>query len=351
MVGRVLARVVAALAISAVLVPAPGNARALDPLSPHELEKRRSELQHARLHAQPLEKEDGEHGDCAKLLVSLLVSDPKNPATSRTFDLSVILPTEFDGPSPVMILVPTIEGVTVVENRFASNFCNMHVATIIADVNDNTAPKEYPAWGIEDVRNRMAILAIRTVIDYAKLSPHFQHDKVGIMGASLGGIVTSFLAGLESERLAAVVTVVAGGNIPFILSKSENGRVAEIREKRMQATGIQTPEQYEDKLRTTVRFDPLYFAKAGRADRMLMVMSSGDNKVPSEMQLELHHAFGKPVHSMYKVGHVGTIMGLAFMHFDTVGKFISEKMALPHVYVPFTPVPMPEVPKELRDLE
>ncbi len=327
------------------------NARALDSLEPAEVQRRLGELQHLRVHLRPSEMEDGSHGDCAKSRVSLQVMDPKRFGISYAFDLAVIRPRDVKGPAPVIILVPTIEGVTKVEQKLASNFCDMNVATIIADVNDNTEPKEYPAWGLEDQRNRMAIYALRTIIDYARNNPNFNPDKIGMMGSSLGGIITSFIAGMESERLAAVVTVVAGGNIPFILSKSDNKHVAKIREGRMKFEKMKAPEEYENKLRETVRYDPMYFAFSGRTDRMLMVMSTGDSKVPSEVQLELHRAFGKPAESMFTVGHVGTIIGIAYMYFDTVGKFLREKMALQNFSRPFTPVHAPnEVTEELQCL-
>ena len=327
------------------------NARALDSLEPAEVQRRLAELQHLRVHLRPAEMEDGSHGACARSRVSLQVMDPIRFGISFAFELTVIRPRDVSGPMPVIIIVPTIEGVTKVEQKLASNFCEMRVASIIADVNDNTEPKEYPAWGLEDQRNRLAVFALRTIIDYARNHASFNPEKIGMMGSSLGGVIASFIAGTESERLAAVVTVVAGGNIPFILSKSDNKHVARIREARMKFAQMNSPEEYENKLRETIRYDPMYFAFGGRRDRMLMVMSTGDSKVPSEVQLELHRAFGKPAESMFTVGHVGTIIGIAYMYFDTVGKFLREKMALPTFYRPFTPVPIPsEAFEELQCL-
>jgi dienelactone hydrolase len=337
-----LVPVMAVMAVLSVLsLAGQAGARALDSLEPAEVQRRLGELQHLRVHLRPTEMEDGTHGDCAKTRVSLQVMDPKRFGVSFVFDLTVIRPLNAKGPMPVMILIPTIEGITRVEQKLATNFCDMRVASIIADVNDNTEPNEYPAWGLEDQRNRMAIFALRTIIDYARNHPSFNPDKIGMMGSSLGGIIASFIAGMESERLAAVVTVVAGGNIPFILSKSDNKHVAKIREGRMKHAQVSSAEEYENRLRETVRYDPMYFAFSGRTDRMLMVMSTGDSKVPSEMQLELHRAFGKPKESMFTVGHVGTILGIAYMYFDTVGKFLREKMALPNFDRPFTPVAIP----------
>jgi len=245
-----------------------------------------------------------------------------------------------------MIDVPTIRGVTIVDDQFASNFCDMGVATIIADVNENSLPEEYPAWGLEDVRNRKAILSLRTIIDFAKSDARFNHDKVGILGASLGGIVTAFIAGLEADRLAAIVTVVGGGNIPYILANSDNDTVEELRDARMESAGLETVEEYENKLRETLRYDPMYFAFRGRSDKMLMVVSSTDTKVPADVQYELHKAFNKPVMSEYTMGHLGTILGVAYVWFDTVSEFLQTKLDIQKLRRPFTPIPIPAKAKQ-----
>lgn len=298
-------------------------AKPLDPLSPVEAELRAMELQQAPWVAKSTEKEDGWQGSCRKSVVHIEVGDPINSMT-RAQTLTVIRQAESAVPSPVMILIPTIEGVTPVESSIVSRFCEAGLATIIADVNDNTPPETIPSWGIEDKRNRYSILAIRTAIDFAAANPNFDPSKVGIMGLSLGGIMTSFIAGLEASRLAAIVTVVSGGNFPFILSTTDNSRLRQLRSDRMQHEGMTSVDEYESRLRE-LRYDPMHFAHRAQPEKMFMVLSTNDKTVPSQMQQELWAAFRNPKNSVYTLSHVNTVVALTYWYFDTVTDFLADR--------------------------
>jgi dienelactone hydrolase len=330
---------------AAVFSPNSLQARTLEPLNPQEIQKRIQDLTPSPWDGKVLEKRDEKIGKCRQFRVSIQVGDPKTQ-TSHTQDLFVIRPEDQQGeavsPLPVMILVPTIEGYNAAEEKIASNLCDMNVATIIADVDDNSDNGEVPPWGLEDQRDRYSVLALRTAIDYAKSDAHFIHDKVGMMGLSLGGILTSFIAGLESNRLSAIVTVVGGGNLPYVLAQSDNRRIVKIRDRRMQAENIETLEEYENRLRETIQYDPMYFASRADREKILMVMSDADTKVPSVVQWDLNKAFGQPVNSVFHVGHVLTIAGVAWMYFDTVGDFLQNKLDLPKSEQYFTPSNPPE---------
>ncbi len=313
------------LALFLVLAAGIAQAQPVKPIPPKEVAARMKELQHSPWRGEVEEHSvDGSLGGCSKLSVSIGVTDPVTGVRSFK-ELTVVLP---DGhlPAPAMIVVPTIKGETMIEREFATRFCVMNVASIIADVSDNSTPEGVPPWGMEDKRTRDAILALRTVIDYAKSSPHFVSHKIGMLGSSLGGILTAFMAGLEGNRLAAIVTVVAGGNMPYILANSDNAEVAELRERRMAQEQMKSVDEYEEKLREVLRYDPTYFAPFVHADRVLMVMADSDTKVPSETQIELHKAFGKPAESIFSGGHADTIFRLAFNSFDVVDDFLGTTL-------------------------
>jgi hypothetical protein len=318
---------VLALSIATLATIGTAAARPLDPIAPSETARQLSELTHIPFDGKALEKPDGWSGSCRKSIVTIEVMDTVTGLT-RSQNLTLIRPAKNLAPTPVMIVVPTMEGITPVETSTASGFCDAGMATIIADVDDNSIPQAMPSWGLEDVRNRYSILALRTTIDFAKSSPYFDPNKVGFMGLSLGAIMGSFVAGLEGERLAAIVLVLAGGDIPFILSVSDNDRVRQMRDGRMQATGMTDSVQYEEVLHQTVRYDPLHFASRAKPQKMLMVMSSNDTKVPTAMQNDLYEAFGKPENSVYKSGHVQTIIALTYWYFDTVTDFLNKKFGI-----------------------
>jgi len=319
------------------------HSRALDPLRPDEAAKRAEELRPLAWQGQALERREGKVGSCPQYRVAIQVGDPKSK-TSRTQDIFVVRPNERENPNPVpvMIIVPTINGYNAAEEKYASNLCALGIASIIADAQDKSSDGPVPSWGLEDVRTRYAVLALRTVIDYAKTNSHFIHDKVGMIGSSLGGITAALVAGLESDRLAAIITVVGGGNLPFILATSNNKAVASWREARMEADGMTTVEEYENKLRQTLRYDPMFFSSRANGKNLLMVISNNDDKVPTEVQWDLHRAFGEPEKSVFSLGHAPTIVSLAWIYFDTVSNFLQEKMQLPKFHDLFTPSQIPE---------
>lgn len=323
-------------------------ARPIEPLRPKELAQRMDELRNIPWQGKALEKPEKDIGNCRQDRVAIQVGDPK-AGTSRTQDIFVIRPPRVEGPVPVMILVPTIKGYGTVERKIASNLCDLEVATIVADVQDDSMKEEVQPWGLEDLRDRYAILALRTVIDYAKLSPYFNPDKVGMIGSSLGGIMTAFVAGLETERLAAVVSVVGGGNLPHILAYSDNKSAVAVREARMRAEKMSTVEEYEEKLRETVRYDPMHFASRVHPEKLLMIISSNDSKVPTPVQWDLHKAFGAPVNKVFSLGHSPTIAALAWVYFDTVSSFLRDRLQLPAFHLPFTPSQVP--PEVLAELQ
>ena len=312
---------------AAVGMPRSAQARPLDPIAPSETARQLGELTHVPFDGKALEKADGWMSSCRRSIVTVQVTDTVTGET-RAQNLTLIRPAKNAAPTPVMILVPTMEGITPIETSIASGFCDAQIATIIADVDDNSIPKVLPSWGLEDARNRYSILALRTTIDFAKTSPYFDSNRVGFMGLSLGAIMGSFIAGLEGERLAAMVLVLAGGDLPYILSVSDNSRVKEMRDGRIEAAGLKTNEEYEEILHQTVRYDPLHFASRAKPDKMLMVMSSNDTKVPTAMQNDLYEAFGKPENSVYKSGHVQTIISLTYWYFNTVTDFLGKKFQM-----------------------
>jgi len=319
-------------------------ARPVDPVSNEELLIRLGELQQISWAGRVSQTDNGSFGACSKTTVNLTVGDAMTGLT-RPLSVTVIRP-DSSSLVPAMILVPTVEGVTIIERKVASHFCDMNIATIIADVNEAAVPELIPLWGHEDEVSRRSILSLRTIIDYATTSSEFDAKRVGLMGLSLGAITSSFLAGIESERLAAVVLVLAGGDVPFILATSDNKYAVRIREERMSQEKMSTVDEYEEKLHQTMRYDPMHFSRLAKTKRLFMVLSDNDTKVPSVVQQDLFTAFGAPSSTTFSISHVETIVSLTFFYFDYVSNFVKQRFSesptvssLYHLRVPIRTVP------------
>lgn len=315
--------IVATSLLASVLNFSTAGARALDPLNEREIAARAAELQNIASSGKPSETDDGMLGACHRIKTTLDVVAPDGRLLKKQ-DYFLVTP-ESSQPSPVVVVVPTMRGFSKVETRVAEQFCNNATAVLVADVNDNTVPQGFPNWGMEDERNRYSILALRAAIDYASISPHFLPGKVGIFGASMGGILTSFIAGLEAKRLAGTFIVVGGGNLPFVLANSDEGKVSKIKKARMSAERIGSQEAYEEKLHQVLRYDPIFFASLAKTDKIYMVMSSVDTKVPAEAQTELHNAFKAPAHSVYELSHGLTIGNIVYLQFGMVLDFFRDR--------------------------
>lgn len=317
----------AVLGISLTFVAMTATAKPLDPISDGELYDRLGRLQHMPWAGKSIERPSGWFSGCRQSTVTLTVGDPLT-MESRDLDVVLIRP-DSNKPVPVAMVIPTMDGVTAVERAIASNLCAMNVAAIISDVNQNTVPEDIPSWGFEDRNNRKAILSLRTIIDYIESTPYFDPRKIGMIGSSLGGVTTSYMAGVEAHRVNAFVIVVGGGNLPYTLSVSDNEKLMELRQLRMAAEGFTDPSQYEDKLRETVKFDPMYFTRLAVREKLFMTLSKSDTKVPTLVQEDLFRAFGQPEHTIFNVGHVSTVIGMAFFYFDYVSDFLSKRFGIP----------------------
>jgi dienelactone hydrolase len=311
------------LALLFLLAPSLGNSRPLDPILPGDVQTRVNELAYTPWDGRATELPADSTKRCIYTTVRLMVVDPQN-GEAHDLVLKVSRP-DSKTPVPVMLIIPTIEGVTVLEPRMASRFCSAKIASVIADVNDPQQPTDLPSWGTEDKNNRRAIISIRTVLDYVERSPAFDPSKIGLMGLSLGGITTSMLAGLEPDRLKALVIAVGGSNLPYILSRSESEKVFTLRESRMKKLGWTDPTQYEDMLRQTVRYDPYYFSSRVRTDRVMMVMAQRDKSVPYLVQQEQYDIFGQPESMLFRGGHVTSLVELAFLYMGGVIDFVNKR--------------------------
>jgi dienelactone hydrolase len=314
----------------------------LPPISPAEISRRVAELTPVPWDQAAIVKTKHKSGACVTSSVILNVGDPLN-GSKRKITVQELRPAG-SGPTGVMLIIPTIEGVGILENHIAARFCSEGIASIITDLRDNSQPPQMPAWGFEDFTDRNEILGIRTVISYVSQSPHYDPKKVGMFGLSLGGIVTSMVAGLEANRLSALVIAVGGGNLPFTLARSENDKISLLRKRRMDFLGLQTQDQYESELARSIRYDPLYFAGQASPQNILMAISTADTRVPYFVQREQFDAFGKPNYILFSSDHIETLIQLTFFYLTPVVDFVKSRFSPggPPIPVPlFVPSPMP----------
>lgn len=312
---------------SALFTSVKANARLRDPISPAEQSIRLDELRHTPWDGRYSEKKSKWRWRCKQSYVKIMVEDPAT--LERTpVELQIVRPRS-SRPVPVVIIVPTISGKTLIDTSSADTLCKKGMASIIADINDTSQPKVLPSWEHEDRVNRFAVLALRTVIDFAEGYRYFDRDRIGMLGTSLGGINASLMAGVEAERLKAIVITVGGGNLPYTLAWSDNSTIRKLRDARMKAVGMTRVEEYEDKLHEVLRYDPHDFADRVYTDRILMVLAKKDVTVPYGTQWYLHKSFGNPQYLLLNTNHVKAIVATTYLHFEKVVRFLRSRFTQP----------------------
>ena len=141
---------------------------------------------------------------------------------------------------PAIFIMPPIVGETVLDRRLAERFCaNGMAAYVLNAVKTIPTEEEIPNLRIHDDSYFRALTGIRTVLDTLKDDSSL-NGRFGILGMSLGGMLAAYIAGSE-PLISASVIIVGAGNVPGVLTKSDQELVKAQRDGRMKYFGRQDP--------------------------------------------------------------------------------------------------------------
>ena len=294
------------------------------PLPPEKTIERLNELKYTPWNGKFLERIVNLNSPCKISRATIEIEDPKTKE-KQSLLLRLILPKTSEAP-PAMILVPSIDGITILEPTVSARLCANGIATIIADINDTSLPKDLPAWDHEDKVNRKAIISLRTIVDFATQSPLFDHEKIGLFGTSLGGINAAFMAGIEPDRLKALVIVVGGGDLPHALATGNSAKISRLRSRRMLHEKITSVDEYEKILNQSVRYDPIYFAAQAKPENIFMAIGAKDRTVPYICQKTLHEAFGNPEYMVFNSTHIPSVIKTVLFSFHKIVDFLRRRL-------------------------
>ncbi|MCS7308862.1 MAG: alpha/beta hydrolase family protein [Armatimonadota bacterium] len=144
---------------------------------------------------------------------------------------------------------------------------------------------------------RQAALDTMRLIDWLQSQPQVEHGKIGIVGISLGAIVSALVLGVET-RLQAGVLILGGANLAHILWRSPltmNIR-AELRSK-----GV----SYERLRQEMASVEPLNYLHGQHGEKVLMVNGRYDLVIPREDAAALRRALGEGPILWLNTGHYG----------------------------------------------
>lgn len=211
-----------------------------------------------------------------------------------------------DVKSPVILLLPVMDGKNRFVRIFAEHFAADGFATVIVH-----RMKKWRKLGDIDAALRQALCAHRTVIDWIETRPELDAARIGVFGISMGGINGALLCGLD-ERIRASVIALAAGDLPYVITYSSEKRIRRIRERFMAGNELTEGGLYE-RLSQEIRCDPLRVAPYCDARSILMILAIFDRTVPFAKGLALRRRMGTPETVYLLSGHYTALLYIPYV--------------------------------------
>ena len=220
---------------------------------------------------------------------------------------------------PVVFMLPPMGGMNQLDQGMGEVFCRHNIAAIIITTNLTGLDSAtlVPVSDHDHTHRRVASAIKGGILVVHSLNSELNSSgfgintaKIGLFGASLGGILGSVAYGVIPQ-ISAATFLVNGGDVPYILAHSDQKEIVKVRNARMQQQGLKSIEEYETYLQQNLDLDPLHFAKLIDRESTKLYLSKADKTVPSEKQMEYYKAIKTPVEtSFYSLGHVPTIVSV-----------------------------------------
>ena len=192
------------------------------------------------------------------------------------------IPNNTSGPVPIIILLHGLgDSKTVDYIDFGNNFLtDKGYAVLRLDIfnHGERIENEYEFDLVGDTRYWTRDIIIQTVfdlrraVDFIYTRPELDHQKIGFLGISLGGITGTIFCGVE-ERVKAPVIVIAGGQLNFLYG---------------------TKSMSQDAKDYTSMIEPINFIKQISPRPLLMINAENDDVVPPMLTKILYKNAKKP---------------------------------------------------------
>jgi hypothetical protein len=232
------------------------------------------------------------------------------PLASNPIEILHFRPRGEAGPRPLILLSPILGNTTFVVERVARRFARAGLHAAVVQRKDLAFDPRLSVELAED-EVRLVVMRSRQALDWLLCRPDVDPARLGTFGASAGAIVSSMLAGADA-RLRAHVWLMAGGPLPDVMAHTVEGEYRRYRGAAMRATGLRLT-QLRERLRSTLRTDPMHLASRVSRERVLMVLARFDRSVPYRYGLALWRALGRPERLLLPLGHYTTFLLLPWL--------------------------------------
>lgn len=220
---------------------------------------------------------------------------------------------------PAVVVSPILGGSMALAKTLARALVQRSIHAAIVLKGERILDGKAPVARLERVL-RTAVMDRRRTVDWLSEQPDVDPRRIGAMGVSLGALATTLLAAVE-PRVGAAVLVLAGGDLPSLVTGSdEPGVRAFVRE-----VGL-GPEALATRLRAEVPSDPLVLAPCIDARKVLLVQARRDTTIPFVNQQLLAKALGLPQRIVLPTGHYTSAVYLPSLLRVAV-RFLDERLA------------------------
>lgn len=260
---------------------------------------------------------------CEQVTSSVTISDPADGA-DFTVAIKAYQPKNYKK-NPAIFILPPIVGETVLDRTFAERFCNNGMASFILNV-VKIIPREVEVTdlSIHDNSYLRALAGVRATMDKLSTDPGLNGD-FGILGMSLGGMLSAYVAGSE-PRIKASVVIVGAGNVPGVLTFSAQELVVTQRQDRIKHFGLKDQKSYEELLKSKVTHDPLAVAGNIAPETTYLFIARGDSTVPTKFQRQLAEAIREPLIYEMRGGHFEGIVKAGTVHAGKITSFFLSQL-------------------------
>lgn len=220
----------------------------------------------------------------------------------------------------LVVLIPTISGVSALERSVARYFSNRGMDVIVPVAFETEIIFDENTVKYMDRGFLRPVAQTKLMVEELRAKTNYK--KTFVLGASQGGIRTSMLLGYDLGFDKAY-TFVAGGDFPKLYAETTVKSLIEFRKNHMSALGLTDVADYEKYLRDNLSFDPKVSC-SNRKAKMRMLVATKDTSVPTSTQYSLWKACGEPDLIEVKGGHVKGVLKMYSKRKEVLKYFLEE---------------------------
>lgn len=221
------------------------------------------------------------------------------------------------GKKPVIIVLPVLEGAGSIIKDFAEFYAKNGYSSIIV----NRKKKYIKGNDFIQINEILKEIVInhRQVIDWIETQNDLDRERIGVFGISMGGIKSALISQIDN-RVNASVIALGGGDLPYILSYSNENSVKRKRNQYIKENNV-TREEFHFTLNHLISCDPINYASYIDARKTLMILALFDRCVPFNKGNELRSKIGKPETVYLFSGHYTSIFYKFYVKRTTLNFF------------------------------